>query len=99
MLARSGLVHPYSFGLLFAFDGAARDNPGPAASGVCAWWGHFCNGEFNSRGLLVQRGARLGTGTNNIAEAHALASAIKICLQFYYGLVERTISLTRHIDR
>ena len=25
--------------LLFAFDGPAQGSPGPAASGVCAWWG------------------------------------------------------------
>ena len=28
-------------GLLFAFDGAAQSNPGPAASGVCAHGGAF----------------------------------------------------------
>ena len=87
-LRELSICRAHNVGLLFAFDGAARGNPGPAASGVCAWWGHFCNGEFNSMGLLVQREARLGIGTNNIAEAHALASAIKICLQYYYGLVE-----------
>ena len=30
-------------GLLFSFDGAARGNPGPTASGVCGWWGKYCN--------------------------------------------------------
>ena len=61
-----------SIDLLFSFDGAARGNPGPPSSGVCAWWGYFCSGAFESKGLLIQRGTCLGIATNNISEATVL---------------------------
>ena len=72
---------PQSIGILFSFDGAGRGNPGKASYGVCGWWGHFESGIFEPSGLLVNRGCRLGTNTNNVAEAHGLASAVKVCLQ------------------
>ena len=82
-----------SIGLLFSFDGAARGNPGPSSSGVCAWWGYFDRGAFHSKGLLVQRGTRLGTSTNNTSEAHGLASALKSCLRYFYWVVEQITEL------
>ena len=68
---------PYNLGMLFSFDGAARGNPGPAASGACAWWGVFSNATFTPKGLVLQRGSRLGHATNNIAEAHGMATALR----------------------
>ena len=82
-------------GLLFAFDGAARGNPGPAASGVCAWWGFWRNQVFESQGLLLQRGFRLGTGTNNAAESHGLATSMKAALRWHYWVIEQTTDLAR----
>ena len=72
-----------NIGLLFSFDGAARGNPGKSSYGVCAWWGHFNHDGFDPKGLLLWKGARLGTSTNNIAEAHGMASSLKICVRFY----------------
>ena len=85
-------------GLLVSFDGAARGNPGPSSSGVCMWWGHFRYGSFQPQGLLVQRGAFLGAGTNNSAEAHGLALALKTCLHYLYWLIEQIAQLTQHTD-
>ena len=82
-----------SIGLLFSFDGAARGNPGPSSSGVCAWWGCFCSGAFVSKGLLIQRGTCLGIATNNISEAHGLASALKSCLRYFYWVIEQITEL------
>ena len=48
-------------GMLFSFGGASRGNPGPSSYGVCAWWGHFRSGAFESMGLLCHKGARTGT--------------------------------------
>ena len=79
-----------NIGLLFSFDGAARGNPGPAASGACAWWGQFANGSFESMGALMKKGARLGANTNNFAEAHAMASALKLCLHYHCDVIEQT---------
>ena len=55
-------------GLVFAFDGASRGNPGDASCGSCGWWGTWGTGGFDEKGLLFQRGHRLGTQTNNVAE-------------------------------
>jgi len=88
-----------STGLLVSFEGAARGNPGPSASGVCLWWGYYRNGEFLSKGLLIQKGTCLRTGTNNSAESHGLASALKTTLQYHYWLIEQTSQLTRHAER
>ena len=41
-------------GILFSFDGVARGNPGPAASGVCAWRGYWRNNMFEAKGLLLE---------------------------------------------
>ena len=95
-LARSG---DRNVGMLLSFDGAARGNPGPSSPGVCIWYGIYINGEFLSRGLLMQRGTRLGTGTNNSAEAHGLATAMKVCLRLHYWLVDQLSQLPRHIVR
>ena len=47
------------------------------ASGICAWWGSWQCGVFRAHGLLLQKGQRLGTGTNNSAESHGVATAFK----------------------
>ena len=86
-------------GLLFSFDGAARGNPGPSSSGVCAWWGLFNDSNFYAKGLLMQRGASLGIATNNRAEAHGLATALKACLHYHYWLIEQISQLARHAVR
>lgn len=86
----------HNVGLLFSFDGAARGNPGPSSSGVCAWWGKFIDGKFQSKGLLIQRGTCLGTGTNNSSEAHGLASALKTCLHYHCVVIEQLSHLTQH---
>ena len=83
-------------GLLFSFDGASRGNPGPSASGACAWWGSFLDGSFQPHGLLMQKGARLGTGTNNRAEAHGLATAAKMSVHFVFRVVEQLAQLSQH---
>ncbi len=75
--------------------GAARGNPGPAASGVCAWWGHFMCGGFQSKGILIRKGSRLGTGTNNIAESHGIASASKTALHYFYWVTEQLAMLAQ----
>jgi len=89
----------HNIGLLFSFDGAARGNPGLSSSGVCAWWGLFIHDSFLSKGLLVQRGAKLGVATNNEAEAHGLATALKMLLHYYYWLIEQISELARHAVR
>jgi len=86
-------------GLLFSFDGAARGNPGKSSYGVCGWWGHFKSGSFEPRGMLVKRGCRLGTNTNNFAEAQGLASAVKVCLHLYGSVIEQTSQLAQHIRK
>jgi len=85
-----------NIGLLFSFDGAARCNPGKSSYGVCAWWGHFNHDGFDPKGLLLWKGARLGTSTNNIAEAHGMASSLKICVRFYCWVIEQTSELAQH---
>ena len=77
-----------SLGILFAFDGAARGNPGPSSAGICAWWGHFHSGAFQADGLLLQRGACLGAGTNNSAESKAMAIAMKTTLLYYFWVID-----------
>ena len=64
--------------------------------GVCGWWGHFNHGVFGSKGLLLWKGARLGTSTNNIAEAHGMASSLNICVRFYCWVIEQTSELAQH---
>ena len=88
-----------NIGLLVSFDGAARGNPGPASSGVCIWWGHFENSLFQSKGLLVQKATRLGNATNNVAEAHGLASILKTTLRFNLWLSEQLSELAKHSVR
>ena len=87
-----------SFGLLFAFDGAARGNPGPSSSGVCAWWGSFQADGFTSHGIILQKGCRLGCGSNTSAEAHGLSTAVKIALHYHYWLIQQLSQLTRHTE-
>ena len=82
--------------LMFAFDGAARGNPGPASYGMCAWWGRFQEGAFVSEGLLIQKGSRLGTNTNNCAEALGLASAVKTSLRYLFWVAEQLSRLALH---
>ena len=96
-LSKLSLPDVVSIGLLFSFDGAARGNPGVSSSGVCAWWGYFYSGTFKSKGLLMQRGTRLGIGTNNTSEAHGLASELKSCLRYFYWVIEQIAELD-HCD-
>jgi len=86
-------------GCLFSFDGASRGNPGPSASGVCLWWGTWHQGEFHPHGLLLQKGARLGTGTNNTAESHGLVTAFKTAVRLYCWVAEQLSELARHSER
>ena len=44
-----------TLGSLSSIDGTAWGNPGPAASGTCAWWSYFRNDVFVPNGMLVQR--------------------------------------------
>ena len=75
--------HPsLNIGFLVSFGGAAQGNLGPASSGVCIWWGDFEINSFQARGLLVQKASRLRNATNNVAEAHGLASILKTTLRF-----------------
>ena len=75
-------------GLVFSWDGASRGNPGAASEGNCAWWGIWENNRFNEIGMLMCRGRRIGTQTNNVAEARGLAFAVKAALHFWFWLVE-----------
>jgi len=73
---------------MFSFDGASRGNPGSAARGNCGWWGVWHEGGFCQKGLLFQSGRKLGTQTNNIAEARGLVFAAKASLHFHFGISE-----------
>ena len=84
-LATDGERH---LGLVFSFDGASRRNPGAAAEGNCAWWGTWKENHFNEIGMLMCRGRRIGTQTNNVAEARGLDFAVKAALHFWFWLVE-----------
>ena len=86
-------------GLMVSFDGASRGNPGPSASGVCAWWGSWQHGMFQECSLLLQKGASLGIGTNNTAESHGLASAFKISTRLYCWVIEQLSELAQHSVR
>ncbi|HET7053883.1 MAG TPA: ribonuclease HI family protein [Solirubrobacterales bacterium] len=55
--------------LIVNVDGGARGNPGPAAVGAVV---QDANGE-----LLEERGERIGTATNNVAEYRALLLGIE----------------------
>jgi len=90
---------PSCTGCLLSFDGASRGNPGASSSGVCVWWGSWHLGEFHPQGLLLQKGARLGTGTNNTAESHGLATAFKTAVRLYCWVVEQIAELARHSQR
>ena len=50
-------------------------------------------------GLLIQRGSRLGVGTNNASESLGLAAALKTTLHYYCWLVERVSTLATHSVR
>ena len=91
--------HTCDVGCLFSFDGASRGNPGPSASGVCLWWGTWHHGRFTPHGLLLQKGACLGTGTNNTAESHGLVTAFKTAIRLYCWVVEQLSELARHSER
>ena len=83
-------------GLLFSCDGAARGNPGPSSGGVCAWWGYFADGGFTATSLIFQKGTRYGNGTNNVAEALALATAVKMALHYYFWMAEQLSRFAQH---
>ena len=59
----------------------------PHDSGQLAW-GTWGTGGFDERGLLFQRGHRLGTQTNNVAEVRGLAFAAKAMLHWHFWFVE-----------
>jgi len=82
-------------GVLFAFDGASRGNPGDAALGTCAWWGGWSDGSFSERGLLMRRGDRLGVATNNYAEAAAMSTALREAVRWHFEVSEELARLTR----
>ena len=98
-LAELSEASDQDIGMLFSFDGAARGNPGKSSYGVCGWWGNFKNGTFMPKGLLVERGSRIGTSTNNCAEAQGLASAVKVCLQYYSWVIEQITQLAQYTMR
>ena len=54
-------------------DGGARGNPGPAAIGMVV---RDAGGE-----TLVERGERIGTATNNVAEYRALLAGIALAAE------------------
>ena len=91
-----GQHNPQGLGLMFSFDGAARGNPGAASYGLCLWWGRFQFGSFLANGLLVQKGQRLGTSTNNCAEALGLAAVIKLSLRYLLWVTEQLSQLALH---
>ena len=76
-------------GLVFSFDGASRGNPGPSASGVCAWWGTWHLGAFHARGTVLQKGSKLGFGTNYSAKASGLATMMKTSLRLQYWVIQQ----------
>ena len=87
-------------GLVFSFDGAARSNPGHSASGVCAWWGTWVNDHFEEAGQILQRGRRLRSTTNNVAEAHGMAGPLlelayllMVILDKCAGALDKSVSL------
>jgi ribonuclease HI len=75
-------------GLMFAFDGASRGNPGKASQGNCAWWGAWQHGCFHEEGLLFRRGRNLGRQTNNFAEVRGLTFAVKAALHLHFWMLE-----------
>jgi ribonuclease HI len=81
-------------GLLFAFDGASRGNPGLASFGVCAWWGTWADEGFCESGALLRRGLQIGTATNNMAEAEAMAAAIREAVRWHFEVLGE---LCRHV--
>ena len=82
--------------LVLSFDVAARGNPGAASYGLCLWWGRFESGTFLAYGLLIQKGHRLGTSTNNCAEALGLAASIKLSLRYLLWVTEQLSNLALH---
>jgi len=98
-LAELSATSEQNIGMLFSFDGAARGNPGKSSYGVCGWWGFFKSGSFIPKGFLVKRGCRIGTNTNNCAEAQGLASAVKVCLQYYSWVIEQITQLAQYTVR
>ena len=86
----------HCMGILCSFDGAARGNPGPGASGICVWWGSWQDGAFYSNGLILQSGCKLGSCTNNYAEAHGIKLLMKTVLRLHYWLAEQLAKLTQH---
>lgn len=51
-------------------DGGARGNPGPSAIGIVV--------RDEAGGVLLERGARIGDATNNVAEYKALIAGIAL---------------------
>ena len=78
-------------GILFAFDGASRGNPGEAALGVCAWWGSWSPQQFHVHGMILRKGLALGRRTNNYAEARGMAMALKEALRMLFSTLHHLI--------
>lgn len=77
---------PESPEYILEFDGSCRPNPGPMGIG-------YRITDTQSR-ILVQVGAQIGQGTNNIAEYHALLSGLRHALKLgLYNLTVRSDSL------
>lgn len=55
-------------------DGGSRGNPGPAAYGYIL--------ESEDRAILAQRGAKIGTATNNVAEYAGLIAGLTQAMDF-----------------
>ena len=67
--------------------------------GNCAWWGTWGSDGFREMGLLLRRGRRLGTQTNNVAEARGLALAAKASLHFHFWFVEAcALAIARGVE-
>ena len=47
------------------------------------------------RGLLLQKGLRLGLGTNNSGEAYGLADSLTTALRLHWWLIEQTSTLAQ----
>ena len=84
---------------MVSFDGAARGNPGPAAYGVCLWWGTWHGRGFDARGLILQEGRTLGKTTNNVAEAWGLSRAVKEVSAWHISTSWKLAETLEHSDR
>jgi len=71
---------------------------GSAASGNCAWWGHWIQDTFAEKGMLYCMGRNLGIRTNNFAEVRGLAFAAKSALLWHFWVTESCTQATARQD-